>query len=45
MLNRMSRVLALGLLLVSPAMVQAAMELAGQACPPSCTECARCPLC
>jgi len=48
MLNRMSKVLVLGLMLASPAMVQAAAAVAKAAkaaCPSSCTECPRCPLC
>jgi hypothetical protein len=45
MLNRLSKVLVLGLMLASPAMVQAASAAARAACPGSCTECARCPLC
>ena len=47
MLNRMSKIMVLGLMLASPAMMQAAAALAGQtaACPTSCTSCPRCPLC
>jgi hypothetical protein len=45
MLTRFSRLWVLGLMLASPAMLQAAGWAVRAACPASCTDCAHCPFC